>query len=187
MERRTFLKALLGAPLVASTLFQQKVTLRPETKKATFDPNPNFLLPSRNKGSGMASALYNSYKQSLLDSSAPNISSGGSTVRAIFVTSSYVFSASHANFSDLTNTVGDGGTGRANGEQLLTITITNGAYDAADTVFASVTGTSINAIVLYVDSGVDATSSLIAYIDGISLSPSAAQVTIQWDTSIFTF
>lgn len=140
----------------------------------------------------MASALYNSYKQSLLDMSGPNLSglTGADTIRAIFLTSSYTYVATHANFSDLTNTVGDGGTARANGEALANQSITNGVFDADDTVFASVTGTSINAIALFADSGADATSALIAYIDGISLSPSAAQVTIQWDSGankIFAF
>lgn len=135
----------------------------------------------------MASALYNVYKQDLLDR-ATGVDLDTDTIRAIFVTSTYSFSASaHSNFSDLTNTVGDGGTGRANGEALGSKTVTNGVFDAADTVFASVTGTNINAIVLYKDTGSDATSTLIAYIDGISLSPSAAQVTIQWDTNIFAF
>lgn len=135
----------------------------------------------------MASALYNSYKEDLLDSSAPNLSSD--TIRAIFVESGYSFNAAHDFFDDLTNTQGDGGTARANGEALGSKTITNGTFDAADTVFASVTGTNINAIVLYQDTGSDATSDLIAYIDGIgTLSPSAAQITIQWDAAgIFSF
>lgn len=137
----------------------------------------------------MASALYNSYKQSLMDSSCPNLTGGA--IRAIFVTvtAGYTFSAAHANFSDLTNTIGDGGTGRANGELLVSPSITNGVLDANDTVFASVTGT-IEAIVLYLDSGVDGTSSLIAYIDGISETPSGAEVTITWDSGaskIFAF
>ena len=135
----------------------------------------------------MAQALYDSYKQSLLDSSAPDLTSA--TVRAIFVTSTYTFSAAHDFFDDLTNTVGDGGTARANGEALGGKTITGGVFDATDPVFASVTGTSISAFVLYVDSGVDATSNLIGYFDSIStISPSAIQVTINFDAAgIFSF
>jgi hypothetical protein len=129
----------------------------------------------------MASALYDSYKEGMLGTGPVNLSSD--TIRAIFVETGYTFSAAHDFFDDLTNTQGDGGTGRANGEALGTKSITNGVFDAADTVFASVTGTNINAIVLYKDTGVDGTSNLIAYIDGFSqISPSADQVTIQWDS-----
>ncbi len=126
----------------------------------------------------MASALYPSGKESLLNAA---IDMNTDTIRAIFVTSSYTYNAAHDFFNDLTNTVGDGGTGRTNGEILITPTIASGVFDADDTVFASVTGTSINAIVLYKDTGADGTSNLIAYIDGISLTVTAAQVTIQWD------
>ena len=128
----------------------------------------------------MASALYPKFKEALL-SQSPSIDLDTDTIRAIFVTSGYTYNSAHQYFSSLTNTVGDGGTGRANGEVLVTPTVTSGVLDAADTVFASVTGTSINALVLYEDTGVDATSGLIAYIDGISLTVTAAQVTIQWD------
>lgn len=128
----------------------------------------------------MASALYPKFKEALL-SQSPSIDLDTDTIRAIFVTSGYTYNSAHQYFSSLTNTVGDGGTGRANGEVLVTPTVTSGVFDAADTVFASVTGTGINAIVLYEDTGVDATSGLIAYIDGISLTVTAAQVTIQWD------
>lgn len=42
---------------------------------------------------------------------------------------------------------------------------TGGAADAADCTFTSVLGATINAIVLYKDTGTEATSPLIAYID----------------------
>ena len=42
---------------------------------------------------------------------------------------------------------------------------TGGAADAADVTFTSVSGTSIEAIIIYIDTGTEATSPLIAYID----------------------
>jgi len=42
---------------------------------------------------------------------------------------------------------------------------TGGAADAADCTFTSVSGASIEAIVLYKDTGTESTSPLIAYID----------------------
>ena len=48
---------------------------------------------------------------------------------------------------------------------LIAKAMTGGAADAADATFTSVSGPSIEAIVLYVDTGTEATSPLIAYID----------------------
>lgn len=130
----------------------------------------------------MAQALYDAYKEDLLDSTAQNFSGG--SIDVIFVTTTYSFSAAHANFSDLTNTVGDGGTARANAENLVSASVTGGVADANDTVFASVTGTNIGAFVLFYDSGVDGTSSLLGFFDSIStFSPSAQQVTIAYDAA----
>ena len=42
---------------------------------------------------------------------------------------------------------------------------TGGAADAADVTFTAVSGASIEAIVIYVDTGTESTSPLIAYID----------------------
>jgi len=59
-----------------------------------------------------------------------------------------------------------------------------GVADAADATFTSVTGATVEAIVLYKDTGDAATSPLIAYIDtatGLPLTPNGGDVTITWD------
>ena len=59
-----------------------------------------------------------------------------------------------------------------------------GVADAADVSFTAVVGPTVEAIVLYVSTGVDATSQLIAYIDtatGLPFTPSGGNVAIQWD------
>ena len=48
---------------------------------------------------------------------------------------------------------------------LMAKATTGGAADAADCTFTSVSGATINAIVIYKDTGTEATSPLIAYID----------------------
>ena len=51
---------------------------------------------------------------------------------------------------------------------------TGGAADAADVTFTSVSGTSIEAIIIYIDTGTEATSPLIAYVDtatGLPITP----------------
>jgi hypothetical protein len=61
---------------------------------------------------------------------------------------------------------------------------TGGAADANDVTFTSVTGASIEAIVLYRDTGVDATSPLIAFIDtatGLPITPNGGDIIVTWD------
>lgn len=67
---------------------------------------------------------------------------------------------------------------------LTTKSATNGVADADDVSFTAVVGPTVEAIVLYRHTGVDATSNLIAYIDtamGLPFLPSGGNVAIQWD------
>lgn len=60
-----------------------------------------------------------------------------------------------------------------------------GAADAADVTFTSVTGPSIEAIVIYKDVGGDASQSpLIAFIDtgtGLPITPNGGDIIVTWD------
>jgi hypothetical protein len=61
---------------------------------------------------------------------------------------------------------------------------TGGAADANDITFTSVTGASIEAIVIYKDTGVDATSPLLAFIDtatGLPITPNGGDIIVTWD------
>ena len=61
---------------------------------------------------------------------------------------------------------------------------TGGAADAADVTFTSVTGASIEAIVIYSDTGQENTSPLIAYIDtatGLPITPNGGDIIVTWD------
>ena len=124
----------------------------------------------------MANALYNSDKQSLLDSSCPNLSSD--TIKVVLVdTGTYTFSAAHDFFDDVSGTVGSAQT-------LGSKTITNGVFDAADVTFTSVTGNSAEALIIYKDTGSAATSPLIAYIDsatGLPVTPNSGDINVVWD------
>lgn len=60
----------------------------------------------------------------------------------------------------------------------------DGACDANDITFTAVSGVSCEAIVLYIDSGDPATSSLIAYIDtapGLPITPNGGDIIVTWD------
>jgi len=61
---------------------------------------------------------------------------------------------------------------------------TGGAADAADCTFTSVSGASIEAIILYSDTGTESTSPLIAYIDtatGLPITPNGGDIIVTWD------
>lgn len=61
---------------------------------------------------------------------------------------------------------------------------TGGAADAADCTFPTVSGASIEAIVIYADTGTESTSPLIAYIDtatGLPITPNGGDIIITWD------
>lgn len=71
---------------------------------------------------------------------------------------------------------------------LTTKTVTAGVVDAADITISSVSGATVESLVVYKDTGTDATSPLIAFIDTTSdaslpFTPNGGDVTIQWNAS----
>ena len=73
----------------------------------------------------------------------------------------------------------------ATSANLTTKDSTAGVFDADDVTFSAVTGDESEAIVIYRDSGVEATSELIAYIDtatGLPVTPDGTDIAIPWDS-----
>lgn len=70
---------------------------------------------------------------------------------------------------------------------LASKTITNGVFDAADVTFTSVTGSSVEALIIYKDTGSAATSPLIMYIDvaasGLPVTPNGNNIDVQFNAS----
>jgi len=132
----------------------------------------------------MANVLYSQFKEDIL-SAGYDLSSV--TVKAILVdTNDYTFSAAHDDLADVA-----AGARVATSGALASKTFTGGAFDAADTVFSTVSGDVSEAVILYVDTGVEATSRLICYVDtfsaGMPVTPIGGNITVQWDASgIFT-
>jgi hypothetical protein len=63
-------------------------------------------------------------------------------------------------------------------------TVSAGVFDALDVVFATVAGDVAEALVIYKDTGVAATSPLIVYIDvaaGLPVVPNGGNITVTWD------
>ena len=67
---------------------------------------------------------------------------------------------------------------------LGTKTVTDGVADAANITATAVTGDPFESLNIYKDTGVEATSRLIAYIDaatGLPCTPNSGDITVQWD------
>lgn len=122
----------------------------------------------------MASGLYDAGREAFLTGS---IDVSTDTIKASLIdTGTYTVSlTTHDFYNDLSGEVGTAVT-------LGSKTTTDGIFDAADATFTSVSGNTVEAVVIWKDTGVATTSPLIAYIDGISVTPNGGDITIQWDS-----
>ena len=129
----------------------------------------------------MANTLYDYCRQRFLES---QINWMTDTVKVILVsTSAYTpQTAVHQYLADIPVSA------RIAGPVTLTAkATTGGAADAADCTFTSVSGATINAIVIYKDTGTEATSPLIAYIDtatGLPITPNGGDIIVTWDNGV---
>lgn len=126
----------------------------------------------------MANALYGKGREGFLDGS---IDWDTDTIKACLVdTGAYTVSIDvHDNLDDIA-----GGAIIATSGALSGKTVTLGVADADDVTFSTVSGATVEAIVIYKDTGSAATSRLIAYIDtatGLPLTPNGGNVTVAWD------
>jgi hypothetical protein len=70
---------------------------------------------------------------------------------------------------------------------LASKTVTSGTFDANDVTFTAVSGSSVEALIIYKDTGSAATSPLIAYIDvaasGLPVTPNGGDITVTFNAS----
>ena len=129
----------------------------------------------------MANTLYDYCRQRFLEA---QINWMTDTIKVFLVsTSAYTpQTAVHQYLSDIPPS------GRIAGPVTLTAkATTGGAADAADCTFTSVTGATINAIVIAKDTCTEATSPLIAYIDtatGLPIAPNGGDIIVTWDNGV---
>lgn len=128
----------------------------------------------------MANAIYPLYKQALLDGSA-NTDINDLTVKVALVdTGVYTYSAAHEFLTSLTGVVGTAQT-------IAATTVANGLFDGDNVTYSTVTGNSVEALVIYIDTTVAGTSRLVAYIDsgvtGLPVTPNGGDITVTWNVS----
>ena len=128
----------------------------------------------------MANAIYPKYKEALINGST-NTSLTGTVKVALVDTGTYTYSAAHEFLTSLTGVVGTAQTIGA------TKTYTNGVFDGADVTYTAVTGATVEALVIYIDTGVAGTSRLVAFIDtgvtNLPVTPNGGDITVTWNVS----
>ena len=126
----------------------------------------------------MANALYDKGREAFLTG---GINWSGDSIKAVLVdTGAYTVNlATHQFLSDIA-----AGARIAFSANLSAKTVAAGVADAADSLFTAVSGASVEAVVLYKDTGTAGTSALIAYIDtasGLPVTPNGGDITVAWD------
>lgn len=134
-------------------------------------------------GAGQAAdAIYPKYKEAAISGGAnTNLSAGD--VRAILVDlADYTYSAAHDFLDDV-----PAGARVAVSAALGTKTVTNGVFDSANFTWSAVTGDPSEAVILYVHTGVEATSRLIVFIDtaltGFPVTPNGGDINFTVDAA----
>lgn len=88
------------------------------------------------------------------------------------------FSSAHEFVSDLT-----GGSIIARSGNLAGKTVTGGVFDANDVTVTAVSGSAFTHVILYKDTGSDATSPLLAIFDIASFTPNGDDINVIWNAS----
>lgn len=127
----------------------------------------------------MANALYDKGREGFLDGS---IDWDTNTIKCVLIdTADYTVNLStHDNLDDVA-----GAARVATSSALSGKSVTAGVADANDLTFSSVSGDSVEALIIYKDTGVESTSRLIAYIDtatGLPVTPNGGDITVTWDS-----
>ena len=126
----------------------------------------------------MANALYDLGRQGFLDGS---IDWDTDTIAvALIDTGTYTANLATNQFYS-TAVTGLVGTKQTLGSK----TVTNGVADAADVTFSAVSGATVEALVIFKDTGTNGTSRLIAYIDtgtGLPVTPNGGDIIVVWDS-----
>ena len=130
----------------------------------------------------MANAVYDLWKD-LIASAGLGLATLDLTAATLKVaaidTGVYTFSQAHEDFADVSGVIGTP-------VELTSPTVTGKTIDAANATFTDLDGTSIEALLIYMDTGVAGTSPLVAFIDtGVTGLPltTDGEATVAWDAA----
>lgn len=133
----------------------------------------------------MANAFYNKYLEAVVQHTSNSSMAGSGTTgvyAALVDTGTYTFSQTHEFYSSVASAqIGTE-------VELGTKTFTAGLFDAADTTFTAVSGTTAEALVIFIkNAGANTTWRLVAYIDtgvtGLPVTPNGGNIVTTWNAS----
>lgn len=128
----------------------------------------------------MANAIYPKFKQAQLDADSDIDVDDGTLKVALIDTGAYTYSAAHDFYDDLAGVVGTPQT-------IANTTVVDGLLDGDDVTFSAVSGNTVEALVIFIDTGNVATSRLVAYLDtgytGLPVTPNGGDIAINWHAS----
>lgn len=133
----------------------------------------------------MSNQLYPKWKEAIIQGSANSALNGSGTTgvyAALVDTGTYTYNAAHEFYSSLSGIVG------TPVEIGATKSYTNGVFDGADVTLTAVSGSTAEAIVLYVqNAGANTTWRLVAYLDtgvtGLPVTPNGGDINVSWSAS----
>ena len=134
----------------------------------------------------MANALFDIYKEAMLgggNQGGTLIDLTSDTIKVALIDTG-TYDPSISADEDLADVTPDPRVGTD--QTLGTITVTDGTFDAADATFTSVTGNSVEELMIYKDTTVAATSVLLVSFDtatGLPVTPNSGDIVIQWNGS----
>lgn len=130
----------------------------------------------------MANKIYPKYKKAAMSGGATHDLIGGNVKMALVDTGTYTYSDAHEFLSDLGSSV-IASSGNLSGKAVsdgAAFQCANGRVDAA-------TGTSVEAVAVYIDTGVPGTSRLVAFLDtgitGLPVTPAGTSYNLVVDPS----
>lgn len=127
----------------------------------------------------MANSVYHKFLEALWTQPANSNASTGTVKAALVDTGVYTYSAAHEFYSSVSGVVGAP-------VEITAKTFTNGYFDGADVTFPAVSGSTAEALIVFIDTGTASTSRLIAYIDtatGLPVTPNGSDINVSWNAS----
>ena len=131
----------------------------------------------------MANAIYPKWKTAIMELTANNKLSSGNVKVALVDTGTYTYDPAHQFLTSLSGITATSG----NLANKTVGTLAGGVFDADNITFSAVTGAVSEALVIYIDTGVAATSPLVVYLDqnitNLPVTPNGGDITIAWSVS----